>query len=110
MVTGRVFAPGSRFGLADQCDQLVGAWKRAAQHLDQFGDNWLGQIVLPDWLYAALLLLNLLSLVGVALYLFQTRNNRAAQSEMPGAIQWKGALILGFAGCHDCRVDLVWSG
>ena len=44
----------------------------------QFG---LGQIVLPAWLYAALLLLNLLSLVGVALYLFQARNRRAAQSE-----------------------------
>jgi len=58
----------------------------------QFG---LGQIVLPDWLYAALLLLNLLSFVGVALYLFQARNKRAAQSEMPNVIQWKAALILG---------------
>lgn len=58
----------------------------------QFG---LGQIVLPDWLYAALLLLNLLCFAGMALYLFQTRSKRAAQSEMPSVIQWKAALILG---------------
>ncbi|GEM_PF-2128229 len=58
----------------------------------QFG---LGQIVLPDWLYATLLLMNLLSLVGVALYLFQARNKHAAQSEMPGVIRRKDVLILG---------------
>jgi 4-amino-4-deoxy-L-arabinose transferase-like glycosyltransferase len=54
----------------------------------QFG---LGQIVLPAWLYAALLLLNLLSLVGVALYLFQVRIKRAAQSEL----RWIDVRILG---------------
>jgi 4-amino-4-deoxy-L-arabinose transferase-like glycosyltransferase len=54
----------------------------------QFG---LGQIVLPAWLYAALLLLNLLSLVGVALYLFQVRIKRAAQPEL----RWIDVRILG---------------
>jgi 4-amino-4-deoxy-L-arabinose transferase-like glycosyltransferase len=54
----------------------------------QFG---LGQIVLPAWLYAVLLLLNLLSFVGVALYLFQVRNKRVAQSEL----RWIDVRILG---------------
>jgi hypothetical protein len=58
----------------------------------QFG---LGQIVLPDWLYATLLLINLFCLVGLALYLFRVRNKRAAEPEMLGAIRWKEALILG---------------
>jgi hypothetical protein len=58
----------------------------------QFG---LGQIVLPDWLYTVLLLFNLLCLAGLALYLFQAKIRRTAQSETPGAIRQKEALILG---------------
>jgi 4-amino-4-deoxy-L-arabinose transferase-like glycosyltransferase len=58
----------------------------------QFG---LGQIVLPDWLYTVLLFINLLSLVGLAIYLFGARKRRTTQSGMPGAIRRQEALIVG---------------
>jgi hypothetical protein len=94
-------------GLADW-QPLVDVESCCATFGPALGTFGLGQIVLPGGC-TVLLLFNLLCLAGLALYLFQAKIRRTAQSGTPVRFGRKGADPGSAAGRHDRRIDLVWS-
>ncbi len=86
--------------------QQIWGWQTTVTHWSDIGivlhNTWtsfwgqfgLGQIVLPDWLYNVLLLINLLGVAGFALYLIRLRARRALLPGTHNTDRWKGALVL----------------